>query len=365
MQDVNTDRYPSSDALKLFLAQGLTSLYDKNLIVFALNSPYYLDTTEINKLTAYFALYSETTPHLEVAARALFGEADPQGASPVSVDGVNYDLVRVLSPDPIRSFPVQVKSVSPSDLRPPVTVVAQAGPILDYNGNLVPDGTPVEFDVAYMSGEKVNAPPADTIGGMAETTFILNQPGSVEIYARSDEAVSQRPQMVTAASAPETPTPTTAAATSTAATAPTPSAPAPTPAPTDTKPAPPTPTVVVSTTTPTAAPIPTPSGGGEIASAKKVSGGDFLLALGTIFLTFAAGMALWQSSYRSSTRRTRLVLVIFIGGMVGYLLYGIGWLRPDLWLNPQPAVIVQRATLFALVLLFGVAGIFVEQRVKW
>ena len=86
--------------------------------------------------------------------------------------------------------------------------------------------------------------------------------------------------------------------------------------------------------------------------------------MGAIFLTFAVGLVLWQPSYRSATRRTRLALVIFIGGMIGYLLYGIGWLRPDLWLSPQPAVIVQRANLFALTLFFGAAGIFVEQRVK-
>ena len=66
----------------------------------AFNAPYYLDTTEITKLTAYFGLYSKTAPHVESAVRALFGEADFPGASPVSIEGIGYELVDVLSPDP-------------------------------------------------------------------------------------------------------------------------------------------------------------------------------------------------------------------------------------------------------------------------
>jgi len=363
MQDVNTDRYAASDALKLFLAQGLSSLYNKkNLIVFALNSPYYLDTTEINKLTAYFSLYSKTTPHLETAVRALYGEAAPQGASPVSVDGVNYNLVHVLSPDPLRSFEVMVKDVSPLDARPPVTVRAQAGPILDYNGQPVPDGTPVEFDVTYLSGQKVSVPITHTVAGMAETSFVLPEAGTVEIYAHSGEVASQRPQLVTVAAAPAIPTasPTIAPAdTPTVFNTPTATV-APSATPTASPP-PPSPTPVIAPTSTSAFALPGDSEA-ALSPSKDVNAGDFLVSLGIIFLSFVTGIALWRQPHRSS--RTRLALVIFIGGMTAYLLYGIGWLRPDLWFFPQASIVAQRATLFVLVFLFGAVGAIINEQLS-
>ena len=45
----------------------------------AFDAPYYLDTTEISKLTAYFGVYSTTAPFLETAVRALFREFSPVG----------------------------------------------------------------------------------------------------------------------------------------------------------------------------------------------------------------------------------------------------------------------------------------------
>ena len=60
--DLNTSRFSGSDALKLFLAQESGILRDKTTVVLALNAPYYLDTTEITKLTAYFGVYSKTAP---------------------------------------------------------------------------------------------------------------------------------------------------------------------------------------------------------------------------------------------------------------------------------------------------------------
>ncbi len=360
MQDVNTDRYATSDALKLFLAQGLSSLYNKNLIVFALNSPYYLDTTEINKLTAYFSLYSKTTPYLETAVRALYGEAAPQGASPVSVDGVNYNLVHVLSPDPARDFEVTVKEVSPPDARPPVTVRVQAGPILDYNGHPVPDGTPVEFDVTYLSGQKVTTPLTHTVGGMVEIRFVLLEAGTVEITARSGEVVSQRSQRVTVAAAPATPTaaPTIAPAdTPTVFNTPTATV---APSATPTASPSPSPTPVITPTPPSAFALPGDSEAALLPS-KNVTASDFLASLGIIFLSFAAGIALWRP-WRSRSRRTRLALVIFIGGMTAYLLYGIGWLRPDLWFFPQASIVAQRATLFVLVFLFGAAVAVINEQ---
>ena len=40
------------------------------MIVFAFGAPYYLDSTEISKLTAFFALYSPASPFSTVKVRA-------------------------------------------------------------------------------------------------------------------------------------------------------------------------------------------------------------------------------------------------------------------------------------------------------
>ena len=89
---------PGSAALRDFLAQRSDSLRDKRLVALSFSAPYYLDTTEISKLTAYFGVYGHTAPFLEAAVRALFREFTPTGAPPVSVSGINYDLIRQLEP---------------------------------------------------------------------------------------------------------------------------------------------------------------------------------------------------------------------------------------------------------------------------
>ena len=98
--DYNPEEYPGSAALRDFLAQRSDSLRDKRLVALSFSAPYYLDTTEISKLTAYFGVYGHTAPFLEMAVRALFREFSPSGAPPVSVSGINYDLIRQLEPAP-------------------------------------------------------------------------------------------------------------------------------------------------------------------------------------------------------------------------------------------------------------------------
>ena len=378
--DLNTERYPSSDALKLFLGQSLSGLYNKNIIVYALNSPYYLDTTEINKLSAYFGVYSKTSPHLELAVRTLFDDLKPQGASPVNVDGTGYDLTQALAPDYIRSFPVQVLNISPADLQPPVSVSLKAGPILDKNGNPVPDGTPVEFKASYSDGQVVAVPPASTLQGMAEMAITLNQPGTVEIFALSGETQSQRPQLVTVAAPPDTPTPSPSPSPSPTITplpseTPTPSAtftPAlsPTPSPTlsQTATLTPSPELIVSpTVTKTLIPAltsPPDMSGRTLPISKHVSGPDFLAALGAIILAITIGLRFNQTQQYTLLYQMRLSLITFSGGMVGYLLYGIGWLRPDLWLLPQASSQIHRLMLSFLVFMCGVIGLLIAQQIS-
>ncbi len=348
-QDLNTDRYPASDALKLFLAQGLPSLYNKKLIVFALNSPYYLDTTEISKLTACFGLYSKTAPHLEVAVRTLFGETTPQGAAPVTVDSIGYDLVSLLAPDPAQPVPLLLLDVSPPDHAPPVSVSVQAGPILDHNGHPVPDGTSIRFEATYSSGQNISVPVTTTVNGMARADFTLKRAGSIEITAVSGNAKSAKSLVVTVMLPPaNTPTaspapgntPTvrpsaTATATATATPAPQPS--------------------------PSATPIPSPTVAPQSPApeqpGKNVTGVDLLIALAAIALSSVIGLLVWSPARQSINQMIRLGLTAFIGGMSAYLLYGPGRLRPDVWLNAPPSVFVRRGMLSVLVLVFGLLGI--------
>ena len=83
-----------------FLANEQDLLRDKKVMLFAFGSPYYLDATDISRLTAYYALYSKQPPFIQVAARLLFQEITPTGAAPVSVPGLGYDLISITAPDP-------------------------------------------------------------------------------------------------------------------------------------------------------------------------------------------------------------------------------------------------------------------------
>jgi hypothetical protein len=71
------------------------------------------------------------------------------------------------------------------------TIAVRAGPILDHNGHLVPDGTPVLFTMMTRdeSGEIPLQKEVTTIAGMAHTSFGIDRPGEVEISAASEPAM--------------------------------------------------------------------------------------------------------------------------------------------------------------------------------
>ncbi|MBI3738338.1 MAG: glycoside hydrolase family 3 protein, partial [Chloroflexi bacterium] len=83
-----------------FLSDKQDVLRDKRVILFMFGAPYYLDATDISRLTAYYALYSKQSPFVEVAARLLYQELNPTGASPVSIPSLGYDLISMTAPDP-------------------------------------------------------------------------------------------------------------------------------------------------------------------------------------------------------------------------------------------------------------------------
>jgi beta-N-acetylhexosaminidase len=195
MLDYNPEEYPDSAALRNFLAKRSDSLRDKRLVVMAFRAPYYLDTTEISKLTAYFGIYSKTPPFLETAVRALFREFSPIGALPVSVAGVNYDLIKQLEPAPGQIIPLNPTgpALDPSGNRASIQVgnrlPVETGVIMDRNGHPVPDGTPVEFRLRYPTEGLELAPKVETTSaGKARTTVVLDRAGELWITVQAGEA---------------------------------------------------------------------------------------------------------------------------------------------------------------------------------
>ncbi|MBN1148077.1 MAG: hypothetical protein JXA78_12535 [Anaerolineales bacterium] len=197
---------PSFQVLRQFLTERPNLFQQKRMIVFALCAPYYLDATNISKLTAYYGLYSQTPQFVELAAYLLFHELRPKGAPPVSVRGIDYSLNQALFPDPEQIIHLELDlpqaespvgpTITPSPTPPPVFLVGdvipiRTGIILDYNGNPVPDGTPVSF--VFTIGLEANSTRqvVTTENGIARTTYAVNIPGALEIRAESENARSE------------------------------------------------------------------------------------------------------------------------------------------------------------------------------
>ena len=200
---------PQTYALKRLLAERIDLLQDKNVIVFAYGEPYYLDSTEIAKLTAYYALYDKTQAALDIAARVLMQEAQPVGMLPVNLDPAGYDLEQQIAPSANQVIPIALLSaaltpeVSPTPdvpLAVPVTPVPlfrmgetvsiQAGPVRDKNDHSVPDGTLVTFTIR-LAGENliIAQPEARTVEGLATISYRIDRDGIFEVTATSSPAM--------------------------------------------------------------------------------------------------------------------------------------------------------------------------------
>lgn len=178
---------------------------NKKLIGFAFNAPYFLDATDISKLTAYYALYSKIPVFVDTAARVLFQELRPAGSLPVTVPGAGYDLMVATMPDPSQIIPLMLdtlqpepgSTVSPSaeptqtlSFQPGDTLPIRTGIIRDHNGNPVPDGTVVRFliDTRSVSGT-VEQVETKTTAGVARTTYKIPSTGLLELKVTSDPAM--------------------------------------------------------------------------------------------------------------------------------------------------------------------------------
>jgi Beta-glucosidase-related glycosidases len=230
--------------LRRFFSERPNLIRNKNVILFSFTAPYYLDPTDISKLTAYYALYSKQPAFVEVAARLLFQEITVQGYSPVSIPAVGYDLITAMSPDPNQLIPLSLdqeveatptsetptSEAIPTQTEIPLyrigdTIALKAGPILDHNQHLVPDDTPVRFTMTTVEGDGsiLQQVESNTVDGVARASFKINKPGEVEIKAVSEPALDSvalrsvfgpnegaavTVVVPTGTMAPETPTPT-------------------------------------------------------------------------------------------------------------------------------------------------------------
>jgi beta-N-acetylhexosaminidase len=294
---------PSFQTLRRFLNERPDLFQQKRLIVFALCAPYYLDATNISKLTAYYGLYGKTPQTPDIIAYLLFGELRATGASPVSIAGTSYNLNEALFPDPDRPIPLEldlpaeaptpeatttVEPTPPPEFRVGDIIPLRAGVILDHNGNPVPDGTPVSF-IFTISGEATSIRQDQvTHGGIARTTYTVTAPGSLDIYAESENARSALLQI-------DIPSPTGEVATLT-----------PTPEPTQTHS--PTPTVITPQPVQTPEP-PAPASGPGLTDwlfAILISGA---VAWGSYRLAALAGQVRWG---------VRAGFLALIGGLLAY-----------------------------------------------
>ncbi|HAV76580.1 MAG TPA: hypothetical protein DCX53_04415 [Anaerolineae bacterium] len=193
--------------LRRFFSERPNLIRNRSVILFSFTAPYYLDATDISKLTAYYAMYSKQPAFIDAAARILFQQATVQGASPVSIPSVGYDLITQTSPDPDQVIPLQLDQEEVPDLEPDGTLTPEptaipslkigdsisvrAGPILDHNRHIVPDGTVVRFTLSTRdeTGGILQQVDVTTADGIARAPFIIDKPGKVEVHAVSEPAV--------------------------------------------------------------------------------------------------------------------------------------------------------------------------------
>lgn len=204
------------DLLQRFFSERSGLIRNRNVILFSFTAPYYLDPTDISRLTAYYALYSKQPAFVEVAARLLFErqQITLRGRSPVSIPAVDYDLIEATSPDPTQVIPlaedqaivevtptVENGTVTPGVVFTPTqtpiplyrigdTITVRAGPIVDHNQNIVPDETPVRFIMSTIDENGEISQPMDstTVDGVARASFAITRPGKVTIRVISEPA---------------------------------------------------------------------------------------------------------------------------------------------------------------------------------
>jgi beta-N-acetylhexosaminidase len=192
--------------IRRFITERPDLLREKRVILFSFDAPYYFDATDISKFTAYFSLYSKQPQFVDVAARLLFQELTPVGASPVSIPGTGYDMITATSPDPdqiislfldLAPEPAQASgAITAEPTLIPLfqigdTIAIRTGVIKDNNGRTVPDGTVARFSMKLTGegGGILQQVDVVTSQGVARSSFGLDKPGLLEISVVSEPAV--------------------------------------------------------------------------------------------------------------------------------------------------------------------------------
>lgn len=347
------DGSPQINTLRRFLTEKQSLLTNKKVILFSFSAPYYLDATDISKLTAYYGMYSASEPFINVAARLLFQEITPGGSLPVSVPGMGYDLISATTPDPNQVISLNVDipvsegdiktpaattgtdqpagvSVTPEPTRAPSfrvgdTISLRTGLIVDHNQRQVPDGTPVRFSLSQGETGLFQQVEAVTSQGVAVAAFRLDRPGLIEIRASSEPAkVSDTIQLdVTKEGA----------------------------------------TIIIITPTSAAAtPVPSPT---PISATPVVETSPLITVKGyptffgwlVIILVMAAGMVLtyWLASQIVDSRwAVRWSLLVLAGGLIAYNYLALGFPWGDLWLDGRGLPAFLQAVLTGQAVGFGV-----------
>ncbi len=305
---------PESLALRRFLSDRPDLFNNKKVVAFAFNAPYYLDATDISKLSAYYGIYSKSPAFIDLAARVLFQELKPAGASPVSIPGVGYDLITAMSPDPSQVIPLFLDLPDSTGLSASnATLTATAEPtkivkfsigdvlplrtgiIYDHNYNPVPDGTVVRF--LFSDGGKsevIQQIETVTSGGVARASYRIQNQGVLEIRAVSDPALTSEIIRLDVTNGPS-------AVTEIAPTV------VPTATPENTK---------------TATPVIEPT---EVSENIPLVKAQTAIGFLSIFLVWLGAFGTFQFARRKFSLRlaTRCGLCVVIGGFTGYLLLAL------------------------------------------
>ncbi len=332
--------YPSTDALKRVLTERPDLLTGKNVIVFDLGAPIFLDATDLSKISAYYALFSKTSAFFDVAVRVFMQEYEPAGALPISLNATGYDLQQMTLPNPNQVIrlelvisesegelqvepPYEVEDVPPNiEVTPAPTiepsfnvgdmVTIRTLPILDHNQNPVPDDTLVRFNF-HTSGEPGSTRQfeAPTVDGVAFINYRVEAAGGIVVTANSGPAILSETLQINIS--PEgimsifsfTPIPTIS---------PTPIEPTPTP-------------TIMPTQLPTLTSTPEP----EIVDYPSL--GDWALGMLVMgiggAITFSIGL-LWWGSFRWGLRSS---LSALIGGFISYSYLNLGFEGTKIWMQ--------------------------------
>jgi beta-N-acetylhexosaminidase len=345
----------ASDALRLFLEQRPDIVRNAKVIVFAYNAPYYLDTTEISKITAYFGVYSKIDPFVDASVRTLFQESPLSGKSPVNIEGIRYDLFEITEPHPEQVLELYIldedtlkspPSEEPLEVVPGATLRLQTGVIVDYNGNPVPDGTLVQFIQQDRIQGFVNViDDRPTSNGIANLDYLLEaRAGNFRITVKSgNAAASQEIDIVIGENAIVSVSTPTATATSppTATNTPTSTA-----IPTQTPSA-----------TPTETPVPTVTveivaADTEVEPPQVTNDIQMIYGLGMgLLLTGGAGYVAGRNETKDLSNIIRCMLWGMIGGVSVYIYFALGFPGSD-WLEQLGSW-----TAFLLTLFGGVVGL--------